>query len=288
VKITFIRQHLQGRYPITVCCRVLGVSTSAYYDSIARSTSARAIRTLHLADAVLNIHTQLKGIYGSPRMTRELNRRGIPVCRNTVARLMAQSGCRSRRYRRFRHSTTDSSGTLAPAPNLLNQQFDQATGPNQIWGADITVILIGRHKAYLAVVMDLYSRYIVGWCLGTTLEASLAEAALRRACASHRPAAGTLHHSDQGSQYASQSYRRVLEHHGMIQSMSRKGNCYDNAPLESFFATIKLEMVPPQGFDDLDHAADSIFGFIEGFYNTRRIHTSIAPHTPAQRQYSHA
>jgi len=287
VKIKFIGDHLRPSFPVTVCCRVLAVSTSAYYDTFKRPVAKRAIRKLHLADAVITIHNQLNGIYGSPRMTQELKRRGIMTCRNTVASIMHAKGCRSRRFRRFRCGTTDSSATRSPAANLLNRRFNEASGPRQFWAADITYLRIGTRRGYLAVVMDLYSRYIVGWQLGKTLEASLAEAALRAACASQRPPAGTLHHSDQGSQYACQSYRTLLASYGMIQSMSRKGNCYDNAPLESFFATLKLELVYPRGFTDMQHADDKLFRYIDCFYNTRRIHTSIEPHTPAQRQYNH-
>jgi transposase InsO family protein len=212
-------------------------------------------------------------------MARHLRSRGVSICRNTAARLMREQGLRSRRCRRFRPRTTDSSATLRPAPNRLNQVF-RAARPDAVWLADITCIPLAEGFAYLAAVLDLHSRAVVGWALETAMPAALACEALGVAIAARRPAPGAICHSDRGVQYDSVAYRTLLARHGLVQSMSRKGDCYDNAPMESFFATLKSELIGDTRFTDLQHARDQLTAYIDGFYNRRRLHSALNYSTP--------
>ncbi|MBX3386202.1 MAG: IS3 family transposase [Phycisphaeraceae bacterium] len=281
MKHAFIREHLAGRYPLKVCCRVLGLSRSGYYHALRRPIAPRRIRRELLVSHVRRVHVETRGVYGSPRLCRELRRRGVPICRNTAATIMRESGLRSRRCRRFRPRTTDSSRTIRPAPNRL-RSMDPPARPGVVWAADITYIRTAGGFVYLAAVMDLFSRRIVGWALDDHLRVSLVQRALRAAAARHPPAAGLVHHSDRGIQYDSVDYRALLGELGMVQSMSRKGDCYDNAAMESFFATLKTELVGDTVYADLAVAHDEIFRFIEGFYNHHRLHSGIGYRTPAQ------
>lgn len=275
----FIRGHLAGDYPVSLCCRTLGVSASGYYHARARGPSGRDCRRAVLAEAVRVAHADTRGVYGSPRLARHLRSRGVAICRNTAARLMAEQGLRSRRCGRFRPRTTDSSATLRPAPNLLKRVF-KAQRPDAVWLADITYVPLHEGFAYLAAVMDLYSRAVVGWALDASMPAELACAALRAAVASRRPAPGTLCHSDRGVQYDSLLYRTLLARHGLVQSMSRKGDCYDNAPMESFFSTLKSELIGRVRYPDVHQARDQLTAYI-GFYNHRRIHSALGYTTPS-------
>lgn len=281
MKYAFIRQHLASDYPIAQCCRTLGVSPSGYYAARQRPLSPRAVRRVRLTEQLRIVHEETHRAYGSPRLAREMRRRGVPICRNTVAGIMRESGLRSRRARRFRPRTTDSRGTIRPAPNLLGA-MPAPEHAGVVWVADITYIPVAGGFVYLAAVMDLGSRTIVGWALGDTLHAELAERALRAAVARHPPPAGLVHHSDRGVQYDSLSYRALLARHGMIQSMSRKGDCYDNAAMESFFATLKTELIGETVYAGTEEAHDEIFGFIEGFYNNRRLHSALDYRTPTE------
>jgi putative transposase len=276
----FIRERLAGDYPVRLCCRTLGVSASGYYHAKSRGPSRRDCRHALLAEAVRTVHASTRGVYGSPRLARHLRSHGVPICRNTAAKLMREQGLRSRRCRRFKPRTTDSTATLRPAPNLLNRVF-KADRPDAVWLADITSIPLEGGFAYLAAVADLHSRAIVGWALDTSMPAELVCEALNAAVASRRPAPGTLCHSDRGVQYDSLLYRTLLARHGMVQSMSRKGDCYDNAPMESFFATLKSELIGDVRYADLRQARDQLTAYIDGFYNRRRIHSSI-DYTPPQ------
>lgn len=280
MKFAFIRQHLADDYPVRLCCRLLGVSRSGYYDALDPTPPPARVRRELLVERIRTVHRQTRGVYGSPRIARELRRRGTPVCRNTAARIMREQGLRSARCRRFRPRTTDSSRTVAPAPNLLGQ-IPRPTRPGIVWVADITYIPIVGGFVYLAAIMDLGSRRIVGWALENNLRVSLVQRALRTAVARHPPAAGLVHHSDRGIQYDSLAYRAMLEQRGIVQSMSRKGDCYDNAAMESFFATLKTELVGDNVYADQAAAHDAIFRFIEGFYNHHRLHSGIGYQTPA-------
>lgn len=214
-------------------------------------------------------------------MARELARRGVPICRNTAARIMRESGLKSRRCAKFRPRTTDSSRTLMPAPNLL-RQLDKPTRAGQVWVADITYIRTRQGFVYLAAVMDLGTRQIVGWSLDEHLHAQLALRALAAAVASYPPPPGLVHHSDRGVQYASTLYRERLRALGMVQSMSRRGDCYDNAAMESFFASLKTELIGTEVYRDLDHAREQAMRYIEGFYNPRRLHSALNYQPPDQ------
>lgn len=276
---TFIREHLAGDYPVRVCCRTLGVSPSGYYHARSRGPSKRDCRRAVLAEAVRAAHADTRGVYGSPRVAHHLRSRGVAICRNTAARIMREQGLRSRRCRRFRPRTTDSSATLRPAPNHLNRVF-WARRPDAVWLADITYIPLEEGFAYLAAVLDLYSRAVVGWAIDTAMPAGLVCGALNAAIASRRPPKGTLCHSDRGVQYDSLPYRSLLARHGLVQSMSRKGDCYDNAPMESFFATLKSELIGATRYASLQHARDQLTAYIDGFYNRHRIHSAINYSTP--------
>jgi putative transposase len=283
VKYAFIRTHLASSFPVRVCCSALRVSRSGYYAARDRDESPRRQRHRLLARQVQRVHEETRQVYGSPRLSRELQRRGVAICRNTAATIMRAAGLRSRRCRRYRPRTTDSSRTVAPARNLL-RHLPPPDRPGQIWVADITYIRTASGFVYLAAVMDLCSRRIVGWSLGASLSPALAADALRAAIATCRPLRGLVHHSDRGIQYDSASYRRLLDEHGFIQSMSRKGDCYDNAAMESFFATLKAELIGETVFTDRQNAHDEIFRFIEGFYNTHRLHSGIGYQSPAQAE----
>lgn len=275
----FIRDHLAGDFPVGTCCRVLGVSTSGYYHARSRGPSSRDCRRAVLAERVRLAHADSHGAYGSPRVARALRGSGVTICRNTAARIMRELGLRSKRARRGRIVTTDSSGTVRPAPNLLARRF-VASQPDRVWLADITYIPLASGFAYLAAVLDLHSRAVVGWAIGDCLGAELACRALEAAVAARRPGPGLIHHSDRGVQYDCTQYRALLERHRMVQSMSRRGDCYDNAPMESFFATLKTECLGDTRLASLRDAADHVTAAIEGFYNRRRLHSSIGYTTP--------
>ncbi len=253
-------------------CRVLQVSTSGYYDWRQRPTPSNQDDERLLVD-IRAIHADSKKRYGSPRIHRKLRDRGIRCGQKRVARLMQEDGIRARRARRFK-ATTDSKHTLPVAENVLDRQFEVAV-PNARWSADITYIWTRQGWLYLAVVMDLFSRRIVGWSMQETLARSLVIDALAMALTARRPGSGLVHHSDRGSQYASGDYQRLLEQAGCTCSMSRKGNCWDNAPVESFFSTLKMELVHDRRYRTQEEARSEIFEFIEIWYNRERLHSSL-------------
>jgi len=275
----FIRDHLSRDFPVRVCCRTLGVSASGYYHARSRGPSRRDCRRAVLAERIRVAHADSHAAYGSPRVAQALRLSGVPICRNTAARIMRELGLRSRRARGRRAVTTDSSGTVRPAPNLLTRRF-VADGPDRVWLADITYIPLVSGFAYLAAVLDLHSRAVVGWAICDCLGADLACKALEAAVAARRPRPGLVHHSDRGVQYDCARYRALLERHAMVQSMSRRGDCYDNAPMESFFATLKTECIGGTRYACLEEAGNHVTAFIEGFYNRRRLHSSIGYTTP--------
>jgi putative transposase len=265
---------------VSLLCRVLDVSTSGYYAWRKRQPSQRAQANLALVAQIRQVHQASKQRYGSPRVQRELQALGYHCTQKRVARLMQMHGIRGKCKQRRQVRTTDSQHDLPVAPNRLAQQF-MAAAPNQKWLADITYIPTAEGWLYLASVMDLFSRKIVGWAMDERMTTALVARALQMACRQRQPAPGLLHHSDQGSQYASHEYQQVLAAYGMVASMSRRGNCYDNAPIESFWGTLKTEAPDAnQRWATRQQAKTAIFAYIEGFYNRRRRHSTLGYHSP--------
>ena len=261
-------------------CRVLGVSRSGYYSRRARQTPARVREDRRLKQQILAAHTAARGRYGTPRIEQELRRQGVATSRKRVARLRRELDLRAKGRRRFR-VTTDSKHAYRPAPNRLERQF-QATRPNQVWVGDITYLAQGHRWLYLAVLMDLHTRRIVGWALGDRIDEQLTLTALQRAVETCRPPSGLIHHTDRGAQYASRAYRRALKAVGIEASMSRRGDCWDNAPAESLIKTIKAEL--GRSFLTRELAQRELFEYIEGFYNTRRLHSGLGYRTPLEAE----
>jgi transposase InsO family protein len=268
-------------FPVRAMCRVLQVSVAGYYDWLQRQPSVTEQRREELTVIIRQIHAEVKGRYGSPRMHAELVARGLRCSVNTVAKAMKSLGIQAISHRKFRVRTTDSRHEFPVAGNELDQHF-AATQPNEIWLSDITYIPTREGWLYLAAVEDLYSRRVVGWSMGTSLESRLAVDALHMALEQRWPDAGLLAHSDRGSQYASEHYQRVLATHGITCSMSRPGNCYDNAPMESFFASLKKELVHHEDYPTIEAAKTSLFEYIEVFYNRIRRHSSLGYVAPAE------
>lgn len=276
----FIRSNV-GDFPVQLMCEVLEVSRSGYYDWVRRPESARAVADQALAMEIRASHEASRGRYGSPRVHAELRAHGRRVGRKRIARLMHGMGLAARRGRRFRR-TTDSAHAFPVAPNRLGRDF-QAAAPDRVWLADITYVWTAQGWLYLAVVLDLFSRQVVGWSMAEHLGHELALAALDMAITRQQPGSGLVHHSDRGVQYAAHGYRKRLQDHGMLCSMSRKGDCWDNAPMESFFATLKGELVQQRDYLTRDEARADIFQYVEGFYNRRRLHSGIGYRTPEQK-----
>jgi transposase InsO family protein len=279
VTFTFIKEHLAGEFPVDVCCDVMEVSRSGYYAWLRRPPSARARRREQLAAQVARVHEQNRGVYGSPRVCQVLKSQGERVCENTVAGIMKERQIRARRKRTFVPRTTDSAHQQPPADNVLARQFD-APRPDRKWAVDITYIPTDEGWLYLAGVIDLCSRRVVGWSMAEHMETGLVADALRMALARRRPGAGLLHHSDRGSQYASDGYQHLLAGHGITCSMSGKGDCWDNAVMESFWATLKTELVHHERYATREQARQSIFEYIEVFYNRQRLHSSLGYVSP--------
>ncbi len=263
-------------------CRVLEVTRSGFYAWREREPSARARKDQRLRIEIRAIHRKTCGRYGSPRIHDELRSRGERVSRKRVARLMRVEGLRGKKKRRFR-VTTNSDHAYPVAPNLLDRKFDveEVPGPDRVWVADITYVPTREGWLYLAVVLDLASRLVVGWSMGETLETRLAMGAVEMALQRRRPAPGLLHHSDRGVQYASNEYRELLEEQKARVSMSRKGNCWDNAVAESFFATVEIELIEDADWHTRNEARSAIFDFVEVWYNRQRRHSSLGYLTPA-------
>ncbi len=276
---SFIEQHWDA-WPVTVLCDTLGVSTAGFYAWRSRPASDQQRRRDALLVEIAAAHAETKGRYGSPRVHAELAARGIDCCVNTVARLMHDNGIRAKTARKFKN-TTDSNHPLPVADNLLGRQFE-THGPNERWLADITYIPTREGWLYLAVVEDLYSRMVVGWSMAETMTSRLVVDALEMAVRRRLPGEGLLAHSDRGSQYASDHYQRLLARHGIECSMSGVGQCWDNAPMESFFASLKKELVHHEDYQSRAQARASIFEYIETFYNPKRRHSSLGYLSPAE------
>ena len=282
MKFRFINDHKE-QWPVRTLCRVLGVSPAGYYTWRSRPDSARAVANQELLEHVRRLYAQHHGRYGSPRLHAALRAEGRGVSRGRVERLMRQHGIRAMASRRFRPTTTDSRHGLPVAANLLEQRFVAST-PNQVWLADITYVPTGEGWLYLAAVLDLGTRKVVGWAMRDHLRSELATAALLMAIQRQRPGPGLTHHSDRGGQYASGEYRKLLTGAGMKASMSRTGNCYDNAPMESFFHTLKVELVHQRRWATRDEARRDLFAYREGYYNRQRIHSALGYLTPEQAE----
>ena len=260
-------------------CAVLGIARQSYYAWRNRKASRRDKENEELLREIKEIHQESRSTYGSPRIHRKLQDRGYVVGRNRVARLMRENDIEAVQKRRSRR-TTDSNHAFPTAPNLLNRNF-VAMKPNEVWLSDITYIQTCEGWLYLAAVLDVYSRKIVGWSMDSTMSRKLCMDALEMAILARRPSPGLIHHSDRGSQYASGDYQELLEEHGMMCSMSRKGDCWDNAPMESFFGTLKTESLHRYVFETHDQARQEVFEFIEIFYNRKRSHSALDFMSPA-------
>lgn len=278
MKYQFIAEH-QAEFEITVMCRVLEVSRSGYYAWRTRPLSPREMANQALWPQIQAIHQYSRQTYGSLRIQVELGAKGIPCGHNRVARLMRQHDLKAKQQGRFRVKTPDSVNDYPLALNWLNQDFT-ADRPNQKWLGDITYVPTDEGWLYLAALMDLYSRRIVGWAMAATLARSLVMEALQMALSTRQPPPGLLHHSDRGSHYASDDYQALLTKHQLRCSMSRTANCYDNAPMESFFGTLKTELIHHRHYATRAEAKTDIFEYIEVFYNRLRRHSALAYQCP--------
>jgi transposase InsO family protein len=274
----------QARYPVRLVCRVVGVAVSGFYAWLQRGPSRRERQDRSLAERIAAVFTASRRTYGSPRVHAELQAEGIRVSRKRVARLMRESGLVATVRRRFPR-TPDSDHGRPVASNLLEQKFT-AEQPDTVWLADLSYIPTGEGWLYLAAIKDMATREIVGWSMSDSLEAGSACEALRMALQRRQPPAGLIHHSDRGVQYAGGEYQKLLARHGLRCSMSRRGNCYDNAPMESFFGSLKNELVHRTTFPTRAAARQALFDYVEIFYNRRRRHSGVGFLTPAQA-YEH-
>jgi len=279
MQYAFIREHAQ-EYPVRRQCRVLEIAESGYYAWLHAQPHARQQANAQLLNEIQAIYQQNRRLYGSPRIHAELHQRGWSCSRKRVARLMRQAHLASVRQRRYRVQTTDSKHPYPVAANVLDRQFE-AQHPNQKWVADITYIPTQSGWLFLAAVLDLFSRRVVGWAMSARCDSALVHNALYMALAQRQPQAGLLLHSDRGSQYAAHDYQALLLQHGITVSMSRKGNCYDNAVMESFFRTLKAECVNLHVFQSHSQARPVIFEFLEVYYNRQRLHSTLGYCTPA-------
>lgn len=261
-------------------CRVLGVNRSSYYKRRGKEKSKREKENEKILKMVKEIFQQSRESYGSPRITEELRRRGMMYNKKRIASLMRKEGIAAKIYRRQKR-TTLSDHQREVAENILGGEFLRE-GPNQVWTSDITYIRTEEGWLYLAVVMDIYSRKIIGWEVDKRLGSDLVERAMKKALLQREVQKGIVFHSDQGIQYTSQSFRKLLREGGFIQSMSRRGNCYDNAVTERFFRTLKTELVKRRRYQSREEARRSIFEYIEIFYNRKRIHSSIGYLSPVE------
>lgn len=280
MKFAWIEGH-KGDWPLSVTCGVLGVTRAGYYAWRDRPASDLHKRREELTESIRLAHERSRGTYGSPRVYKELKALGVSCCENTVAKVMKEEQIRSKVVKPFRVKTTDSSHTHPVAKNVLDRDFE-AKLPDQKWVVDITYIHTDEGVLYLAGVMDLCSRKIVGWQMSDHMRADLCLDALKMALKVRKPGDGLLHHSDRGSQYACCDYRQLLESNGIACSMSRTGNCHDNAPMESFWGTLKTERVYHEHYRTHEQARQSIFEYIECWYNRKRRHSALDYKSPEQ------
>ena len=279
MRYRFIREHV-GRYPVRLLCRALSVTRSAYYAWAAAGADVIEAEELALRREMKAHFKASRASCGSRRMTRHLREEGFSIGRYRVRRLMRQMNLVVKQKRRFQ-VTTDSKHDLPVAPNVLDRQFNPSA-PNTVWATDITYIWTREGWVYLAVVIDLYARRVVGWQQGKRMDTGLVIRALEMAVGQRKPPPGLIHHSDRGSQYASRQYQRLLKAHGMVCSMSRKGNCWDNAPVERFFSSLKREWIGDRLYWSRQEAIDDVRAYITMYYNTRRLHSTLGYQSPAQ------
>ena len=278
MRYQFIANHRE-EFPIHRMCPVLNVSSSGYYAWRNRSVSQREMANQELLKEIKAVHEESYETYGSPRVYEELKENGVACSENRVARLMREEGIQAKQPKRYK-VTTKANKSHPVAPNLLNQDFT-AEAPNQKWTTDITYIPTLEGWLYLAVILDLFSRRVVGWSMSARMTSALVIDALTMALRQRQPGPGLLHHSDRGSQYTGQPYQMLLEGSLMLSSMSRTGNCYDNAPTESFFGTLKTELVNHCLYATRAEAKTDIFFYIEAFYNRKRRHSTLGYVSPA-------
>jgi len=281
VRFAFILVE-RANYPVTVLCDVMNVSRSGFHAWCRRGSSARKLSDAELFAKIAVVHKKSRTTYGSPRIHADLRASGTCVSRKRVARLMVENHLRGRRKRRFRH-TTDSNHTYPIAENLLHRDFF-VEAPNTVWVTDVTAISTMDGWLFLAVMLDLFSRRVVGWATSTSNDTALALDALRIAVRSRRPPPGLMHHSDRGSPYASDDYREELRRNGFVQSMSRKGDCWDNAVAESFFGTIRAELIEHRVYENFASGTASIGEYINNFYNISRRHSFLDFCSPIEHE----
>jgi putative transposase len=289
VKYAWITEN-RDSFPVNMMCEVLNVSSSGYYDSMDRPPSERAKRHERIQLAVERVHAESHGVYGSVKVAEVLQKRDDleSACRNTVASAMREMGLKSRVCKRFKPTTTQTDPTKQPAENKLDRDFT-AEAPNRKWVTDITYLATAAGWVYLAAVIDLFSRKVVGWSIAASLESELVSDALRRAIERRRPEGKRLlHHSDRGCQYTSDAYQKTLQTLGIECSMSRRGCCYDNAVMERFFWSLKHEWTNHERFDNLEEARLSVFKYIETFYNPVRLHETLNYLSPDQYEADNA
>lgn len=274
-----IQQH-DRRYPIRLMCRTLAVSPAGYYAWRGRPESARSAANRALLIDIQHLHRESRQTYGSPRIWRALRAQGHRVGEHRVARLMRHHGLRAKTVPKWR-TTTQSAYPFPVASNHLNRQFAVAA-PNQVWAGDLTYIWTVEGWLYRAVLLDLYSRAVIGWAMGSRLTGELTQRALAMALHRRHPKPGLLHHSDRGSQYAATAYQQQLRAAGMTGSMSRRGNCWDNACVESFFGTLKRELIHHRQYRTREEARQEIFEYLEVFYNRQRRHSTLGYQSPAE------
>ena len=279
MKYAFIETH-RDEFAVDRMCRVLQVSRSGYYDWRSRRPSQRAKENATLTKALVHIHEQSRETYGGRKLWQELLAQGYRCGRHRVERLRKDCGLESRRRKRFKRAY-EAKKTAPPAPNLLEQRF-VAAAPDLVWVGDITFVPTRNGWLYLAVLLDLFSRKVIGWSMDSSPSAELVMNALEMAVQRRHPEPGLIHHTDQGSQYTSTRYQERLLELGAQVSMSRKGNCYDNAVAESFFSTLKAELIHHRNYKNNEEARSEIFEFIEVFYNRQRLHQSLGYQTPIQ------
>ena len=270
----------RAAFPLAAMCRVLGLSTSGYYGWLRRRPSARSRRDEEIKVWIKEIWIESRRTYGCPRIHAALRAEGVRVSRKRAARLMRELGIQGVTRRRFKTGTTKRDADAKPAPDLVNRDFS-AGGPNRLWVADITQVPTGAGWLYLAVVLDAWSRRIVGWAMATHMRVELVNGALGMAVRHRQPKGGAVHHSDRGSQYTSLAFGKLCREAGIAKSMGSVGDAYDNAMCESFFATLECELIDRQRFRTTVEAKREVFSFIEGFYNTRRLHSALGYRSPA-------
>jgi len=268
----------ENEFPVDLMTEVFGVSKSGYYAWRKRDTAAKEAKELALVRKIEEVHQGSRGTYGSPRVFRVLKGMGESCGKRRVEKLMKKNGIRAKTKRKFR-VTTDSKHNLPVAPNLLERNFSPEK-PNQVWASDITYVWTKQGWLFLAVIVDLFSRQVVGWSLDKTMTKELVLSALRQAYFRRRPGTGLLFHSDRGSQYCSKEFRRLLKQYRMLQSQSRVANCWDNAVVESFFHSLKTEAIYHETFETREQAERMIFEWVEAFYNRKRLHSTLGYKSP--------